>query len=89
MEYKDRGNFSKQRVADLAQFYVQLQKKFMEDMRTFLRTTLNVQAPITGTNALTGIQEGLEHENMDYYDDHSYWDHPHFPNCLLYTSRCV
>jgi len=79
VDYSDRGSFSKQRVADLAQFYIQLQKGFMEDMRAFLRTTLNVQAPITGTNALTGIQEGLEHENMDYYDDHSYWDHPQFP----------
>lgn len=79
VDYRDKGNYSKQRVADLAQFYIQLQKKFMEEMRTFLRTNLNVQAPITGTNALTGIQEGLEHENMDYYDDHSYWDHPQFP----------
>jgi len=78
-DYGERGSFAKQRVADLAQFYIQLQKGFMEDMRNFLKNTLGVQAPITGTNALVGIQEGLEHENMDYYDDHSYWDHPQFP----------
>ncbi|MFN8343376.1 MAG: carbohydrate binding domain-containing protein [Spirosomataceae bacterium] len=78
-DYSERATFTKQRVADLAQFYIQLQKGFMEDMRLFLKNTLGVQAPITGTNALVGIQEGMEHENMDYYDDHSYWDHPQFP----------
>ena len=80
VDYSDQSSFSKQRVADLAQFYINLQKALMEDMRLFLKNDLGVRAPITGTNALVGIQEGLEHENMDYYDDHSYWDHPSFPN---------
>ena len=79
-DYAERGGFAKQRVADLAEFYVGLQKDFMEKMRLYLKNDLGVKAPITGTNALVGIQEGLEHENMDYIDDHNYWDHPSFPN---------
>lgn len=79
-DYAERGGFAKQRVADLAEFYIGLQKDFMENMRSYLKNDLGVKAPITGTNALVGIQEGMEHENMDYYDDHSYWDHPQFPN---------
>jgi Carbohydrate binding domain/Secretion system C-terminal sorting domain len=78
--YSERLNFTKQRMADLAEFYIMLQKNFMEDMRSYLKTSLGVKSPITGTNALVGIQEGMEHEQMDFYDDHSYWDHPQFPN---------
>jgi hypothetical protein len=37
-----------------------------------------VLAPITGTNALTGIQQGLEHINMDFVDDYAYHDQPNF-----------
>jgi hypothetical protein len=77
--YTEKLSFSKQRVADLAEFYIGLQKSFMEDMRLYLKNELGVKASITGTNALTGIQEGMEHENMDFYDDHNYWDHPQFP----------
>jgi Carbohydrate binding domain/Secretion system C-terminal sorting domain len=79
-DYSENAGFAKQRIADLAAFYVGLQKDFMETMRLYLKNDLGVKAPITGTNALVGIQEGMEHENMDYYDDHNYWDHPQFPN---------
>jgi Carbohydrate binding domain/Secretion system C-terminal sorting domain len=77
--YGERLNYAKQRVADMAEFYTGTQKKFMEDMRLYLKNDLGVKAPITGTNALAGIQEGMEHENMDFIDDHNYWDHPWFP----------
>lgn len=79
LAYSERAVYSRQRVADMAEFYILLQKSFMEDMRLYLKNELGVKAPITGTNALTGIQEGLQHEQMDYYDDHNYWDHPSFP----------
>ena len=77
--YHEKLIFSKQRVADMAEFYIGLQKSFMEDMRLYLKNELGVKAAITGTNALVGIQQGLEHEQMDFLDDHSYWDHPRFP----------
>ncbi|MEP7107948.1 MAG: carbohydrate binding domain-containing protein [Ferruginibacter sp.] len=77
--YSQVGDFAKQRMKDLSTFYITLQKNFLEDMRSYLRNTLGVTAPVTGNNAFTGIQEGLENENLDYYDDHAYWDHPNFP----------
>lgn len=80
VNYTDKGSFAIQRMADLSDFYIQTQKNFMENMRNYLKTNLLVDAPITGTNALVGIQESYENENMDYIDDHSYWDHPNFPN---------
>ena len=78
-DYPARVFFPQRRTTDLAEFYITLQKNFMEDMRSYLRDSLGVTAPITGTNALVGIQEGFQHENLDYVDDHSYWDHPTFP----------
>ena len=83
INYSEKGSYSEKRIADLADFYITTQKSFMENMRNYLKTDLLVDAPITGTNALTGIQESYQHENMDYLDDHSYWDHPNFdPNDL-------
>ena len=79
VDYANRGFYAKQRIADLSEFYITLQQQFMEEMRNYLKNTLGVRAAITGTNALVGIQEGVQHENMDFYDDHSYWDHPQFP----------
>ncbi len=79
IDYSERGIYGPQRMADQAEFIINTQKNFMENMRTYLKDTLGVKVPITGTNALTGIQQGLEHENMDYIDDHNYWDHPQFP----------
>lgn len=79
IKYADRGFYASQRIADQAEFYIKLQKDFMEGMKSFLKNELGVTAPITGTNALAGIQEAMEHENMDFYDDHAYWDHPQFP----------
>lgn len=79
IKYADRGFYVSQRIADQAEFYIKLQQDFMEDMKDFLINTVGVTAPITGTNALAGIQEAIQHENMDFYDDHAYWDHPQFP----------
>ncbi|TAE50147.1 MAG: T9SS C-terminal target domain-containing protein [Bacteroidetes bacterium] len=78
--HSERLLYSPQRIADMAEFYTSLQQNFMEEMRLYLKNTLGVQAPVTGTNALTGIHEAMEHEHMDYLDDHSYWDHPWFPS---------
>ncbi|MDX2283506.1 MAG: carbohydrate binding domain-containing protein [Bacteroidia bacterium] len=69
-----------QRVADQAEFYLGLQRQFTAEMAAYLRDSLGVQAPITGTNALTGIHDAYTHEEVDYLDDHSYWDHPWFPS---------
>jgi hypothetical protein len=78
--WSERLDYSNPRVADMAAFYTGVQKKHCDGMRTFLRNNLGVQAPITGANALVGPADAAHQEDMDYLDDHSYWDHPSFPH---------
>jgi Carbohydrate binding domain/Secretion system C-terminal sorting domain len=79
MDWKDRYSFSAARVGDMADFYIYLEKKHFDDLRTYLRTTLGVTALISGTNALIGPQGIVPSLDLDYIDDHAYWDHPRFP----------
>ena len=80
INFSEKYDFSLPRFADMAAFYHDVQKGHFDDLRTYLKNTLNVLAPITGTNALVGPADASLHEDMDYLDDHSYWDHPWFPN---------
>lgn len=79
IRWAERLLYTDRRLADMAEFYLKLQAGHLEAMASFLRDGLNVQAPITGTNALGGLSDAATHENLDYLDDHSYWDHPWFP----------
>ncbi|MCB0599062.1 MAG: carbohydrate binding domain-containing protein [Lewinellaceae bacterium] len=77
--WAERLLFTENRLADMAAFYLQLQAGHFADLAAYLRDNLGVQAPIAGTNALGGVSDASLHENLDYLDDHSYWDHPWFP----------
>ena len=79
VDFSERLFYTEQRGNDLAAFYIETQQKYFDEMRRFLREQLGVTAPITGTNALVGAADILAQKNMDYIDDHSYWDHPQFP----------
>ena len=80
MRYNERLTFNEQRVADMAEFYLKLQKDYYDEMHDFLSNELGVRVPITGSNALGGAFEPFTHQDLDYIDDHAYWDHPQFPN---------
>ncbi len=77
--YSQRALFSNQRITDLAEFYISLQRHYYQDMVGFLKNDLGVKVPITGTNALVGPADVLSQVELDYIDDHAYWDHPQFP----------
>ena len=79
IDWRDRLAFTDNRVGDIAEFYIGLQKKHFEDLAKYLKTTLGVTAAITGTNAFSGLADASEHVNLSYLDDHAYWDHPQFP----------
>ncbi len=79
IRYSERMGFVPQRVADMAAFYIDLQEKYYTEMANYLRNTVHVQAPITGSNALGGLYETRSATALDYIDDHMYWDHPQFP----------
>ena len=78
--YSERAAYANQRVSDLAEFYIKLQTDYYTGMADFLRNTLDVKVPITGTNALGGLYEIKSAENLDYIDDHAYWNHPRYPD---------
>jgi hypothetical protein len=77
--YSERLLFSDGRLADMAAFYLGIQKKHFDDLNDYLINTLGVKGNITGTNALCGPSDASTHEDLHFLDDHSYWDHPNFP----------
>jgi hypothetical protein len=78
--YGEIASYSKNRVADLAEFYIGIQRDYFDEMYAFLKNELGVKCPITGTNALSGMADAYTQEGLDFLDDHSYFDHPWFPN---------
>jgi hypothetical protein len=80
LPYSTRLNYTPQRVADQSEFYVGLQQSFFQEMRAYLQGPIGLTAPLTGTNALVGPQDVLPQQDLDFVDDHSYWDHPGFPS---------
>jgi hypothetical protein len=71
--------FTKARVKDMMRFYSKVQKDFLIEMKSLLKDTLGVKAPVTGTNMYSGPEDLYVQNTMDYIDNHSYWDHPSFP----------
>jgi len=78
--YSDFNSFTRERIMDQTEFYTGVQVHFLTDMQGFLRDSLGVTAPITGTNWFTGPEDVYVQNTLDYIDNHAYWDHPNFPN---------
>lgn len=78
--YSLRNNYTSVRVQDMAEFYLDLQTQYYNEMYRYLKEELGVKVPITGSNALGGLGEVMSMSELDYVDDHAYWDHPWFPN---------
>lgn len=89
IRYSERSAYANQRVADLAEFYIKLQTDYYNEMADYLRNTLNVKVPITGSNALGGLYEIKSAEGLDYIDDHAYWDHPDFSDGWSQTNWSI
>ncbi len=80
IRYDERHTFTEARTIDMGAFYLQLQRQYYQEMYHYLKDSLKVRAPITGTNGLHGLFETWSQQDLDYIDDHAYWDHPEFPN---------
>ncbi len=80
IDYADCVSYSDQRVKDMSEFYIKLQQDFHKDFFTYLKNTLGVKVPINTTNWNAGAADLAAQSVADYVDNHSYWDHPHFPN---------
>ncbi|NPA33971.1 MAG: cellulase family glycosylhydrolase [Chlorobi bacterium] len=80
IKYSHRLAYCPQRTMDMGEFYLFLQRQFYEDMKKYLEDSLSVEALIVGSNDMRGLFEPWTFQNMDYIDEHAYWDHPYFPS---------
>lgn len=79
IDFSEAVSYSDNRVRDMTAFYIKLQNDFFAEMKDFLKDSLGVRVPITSTNLYAGLADLAVQSNMDYLDNHSYWDHPSFP----------
>jgi hypothetical protein len=80
IEYSECATFTAGRVRDLLAFYLKLQSDYYAEMAGYLKQILGVRVPITSTNLYFSLPDLAVQSQMDYMDNHSYWDHPQFPN---------
>lgn len=79
IEYSERLTYTAERTADQARFYLETMRQYSQEMYAYLRS-LGVKVPMTTSNAWGGLSDLYTAQDMDYIDDHAYWDHPWFPN---------
>lgn len=79
IDFDECRRFTDGRVRDMTAFYMKLQSDFYASMRSFLRDSLGVRVPIVGTNWNFGAPDLAVQADLDYTDNHAYWDHPGFP----------
>jgi hypothetical protein len=80
LDYSERGSFTPQRVADMAEFYMALQSEYFDGMYDYLKNELGVVANISGSNTWSGINDIYTVRNLDYVNDQSSWDYIQYPN---------
>ena len=74
---KDVGQYTKEAVDDFCDFLMDIEAKYWDEMRTFLKDEIKVRQPVSGTQLMYG--SSYAQAKMDYCDVHAYWNHPSFP----------
>lgn len=73
-----QDNESHPRIRDRMMFLAKTEKRYFDDMRTYIKDDLKCSALVTGTIVFGPL--GLyAQSDMDFIDAHAYWQHPHFP----------
>ncbi|MFI5382186.1 MAG: carbohydrate binding domain-containing protein, partial [Tepidisphaerales bacterium] len=70
--------FASLRLRDWHRFLQEIDEKYFVGMYSFLKKDLGVKCAVTGTIAY-GPLGTIGQAKMDFVDQHSYWEHPHFP----------
>ena len=66
---------------DWIAFLAATERAYAEEMRGYLKNTLKVHANVICSQISWGGLTGLSREaNMDFADNHAYWQHPRFPH---------
>ncbi|HOW43225.1 MAG TPA: hypothetical protein P5110_01215 [Candidatus Omnitrophota bacterium] len=78
--YKLRFFHNKKIIKDIASFYADLTKEYIDQMLSTLRTDIGIKVPITGIGGNIHEENIPAMQNCDFTDHHTYWDHPKFPH---------
>ena len=66
---------------DWIAFLADTERSYAEEMRLYLKNDLHVKANVLCSQISWGGLTGLTREaNMDFADNHAYWQHPSFPH---------
>ncbi|MFA5499520.1 MAG: carbohydrate binding domain-containing protein [Candidatus Omnitrophota bacterium] len=77
---KDTTFSESSKAADIMDFKAYLEKKYLMEMRAYLRDTVGIKCPLGIGGHWNPAQLKLQKECLDYVDKHGYWDHPQFPH---------
>ncbi len=80
MDFSKSSMYSDNRIRDISRFYLKIQDDFLADMYDYLKNDIGIKVPMVGTNWNVGAGDMASQSKLDYIDNHSYWDHPSFPN---------
>ncbi|MBN2327817.1 MAG: hypothetical protein JXR73_11745 [Candidatus Omnitrophica bacterium] len=76
------GGASKLRFHTEASFYMDIEARFFQDFREFLKKDLKVQAAVVGSSDHNHYKSGYPHlcanNFLDVIDGHVYWQHPNY-----------
>lgn len=70
---------TRQVAADFVDFLYELDARYFDTMRDFLKRELRCQHPVKGTQ-VDHYSSYFSQARYDYLDSHDYWEHPVFPN---------
>ena len=79
-DYSNRFLITNARLKDQTSFYMELERNYITQMKSYLKDSLGVKVPITATNWFIGPEDAYIADKSDYIDNHAYFDHPQFPN---------
>lgn len=68
----------------MAQFLIERQIEVYREFRRFIREELGSSLPLSGINFKNAEAQSFIRETLDYVDNHSYYNHPAFPEGKAY-----
>jgi hypothetical protein len=83
MRYNKDTFYSEQRIRDMSDFYISLQRNFFSEMSRFLKDTLHVRVPIVGTNMNIYPGDLVMESGCDFVDTHTYYGDSTDDNMIL------
>jgi hypothetical protein len=78
--YDLRLNYSDNRNCDYIEFYTTTMGDYFNEMKNYLKNDLGVKAMVCGSNYMTGVVDLISMKDMDFIDNHAYWDTPLMTN---------